>query len=232
MTTQTASTNLIGKEITKTQDGSLPHAWMVVLHLIPGALTMLFMLLATSLLEEAGMPPSVPVLFVFVAPVLILIQLGFLFYKGWQMNGKLSLRGIVLYQDATMPRWKLVATALPVLAWIALIWFIVKPPVNNYFIEHVFAWMPVNFLDEYFVDNLNQYSPAFLRVIGVLFALSITLGGAVEELYFRGYLLPRMESLGIWAPITNVVLFSLYHFWSPWENIVRLLALTPWVFAV
>lgn len=52
----------------------------------------------------------------------------------------------------------------------------------------------------------------------------------VEELYFRGYLLPRMEVLGGWAPLLNILLFSLYHFWSPWENAVRLLALTPWVY--
>jgi hypothetical protein len=174
----------------------------------------------------------VPILFVFVAPVLILMQLGYLYYKGWQQNSKLSLQGIVLYRNQPMPWWKTFILALPILAWFALIWFLVKPPVNGFFIERVFTWMPVNFLDEYFLENLNQYPPAFLRVIGVLFALSITLGGMVEELYFRGYLLPRMESLGVWAPITNIVLFSLYHFWSPWENVVRLLALTPWISAI
>ena len=91
--------------------------------------------------------------------------------------------------------------------------------------------MPANVCDEAFPDHLSQYSPSFLRVIGVLFTLSITLGGLVEELYFRGYLLPRMEALGGWAPFLIVLLFSLYHFWSPWENAVRLLALTPWVYA-
>ena len=182
MTTQTANTNLIGKETTKTQEGSLPYAWMVVLHLFPGALIMLLMLFTTFLLEEAGMPPSVPVLFVFIAPALMLMQLGFLFYKGWQLNGKLSLRGIVRYRDDPMPWWKLVVVAMPLLAWLAFVWFVVKTPVNNFFIEHVFAWMPVNFLDEYFVNNLNQYPPAFLRGSGVLFVLSIAFGGAVEEL--------------------------------------------------
>jgi len=232
MTTQTVSQNLVSKDLTPTKEDQLTLSWMVVLHLLPGALTMLLFLLATFLLDEAGIPPGVPVLFVFVAPALILMQLGFLFYKGWQLNGKFSLRGILLYRDNPMPGWKMIALTLPILAWFALIWFLVKPPVNGFFIEHVFNWMPVNFLDEYFLENLNQYSPVFLRVIGVLFALSITLGGMVEELYFRGYLLPRMESLGIWAPIANVVLFSLYHFWSPWENVVRLLALTPWIAAV
>ena len=71
-----------------------------------------------------------------------------------------------------------------------------------------------------------------MRVIGFLFALSITLGGMVEEPYFRGYLLLRMQSPGIWASITNVVFFSLYHFWPPWEKVVRLFALMPWIIAV
>lgn len=232
MTTQTASKNLISKDVTPTKEEQLTFGWMIVLHLLPGVLVMLLMLIASSLLKDIGFLPSVPVLFVFVAPFLILMQLGFLYYKGRQLNGKFSLRGIVLYRDNPMPWWKMIALGLPLLAWFALVWFVIKPPVNNYFIAHIFNWMPANFLDEYFLENLNQYSPAFLKVIGVLFAFSITLGGMVEELYFRGYLLPRMESLGVWAPIANIILFSLYHFWSPWENIVRLLALTPWIFAV
>lgn len=232
MTTQTASTNLIGTVASQTKEEQLGFGWMIVLHLLPGALAMTLMLIVSSLLKDIGLPPSVPVLFVFVAPILILMQIGFLYYKGWKSNGKFSLHGVVLYREKPLPWWKLIALTLPILAWIALIWFLIKLPVNGFFIENVFAWMPVSFLDEYFLENLNQYSPAFLRVIGVLFAISITLGGMVEELYFRGYLLPRMESLGVWAPIANTVLFSLYHFWSPWENVVRLLALSPWIFTV
>jgi membrane protease YdiL (CAAX protease family) len=232
MNTRAANTNLARKEIAKPLDDSLSYGRMVVLHLLPGALVMLLMLSVSPLFRSIGLHPSVPVLFVFVAPLLILMQLGFLYYKGWQRNGKFSLQGIVLYRDEPMNWWRMILLALPLLVWIALIWFVVKPPVNKYFIENVFAWVPVNFLDEYFLENLDQYSPAFLRVIGVLFAVSITLGGMVEELYFRGYLLPRMKALGAWASIINTVLFSLYHFWSPWENVVRLCALFPWIFTV
>jgi hypothetical protein len=220
------------EEIVQAKEKQYFLARMVSLHLLPGALAMLLMLGAGPLFKRIGIFPSVPILFIFVAPELMLMQLGFLYYKGKQLNGKFSLQGIVLYREEPMPCWKVLALAIPVLAWIAFIWFAIKPLVNGYFIEHVFSWMPAYFLDDTFLDNLNQYSPTLLRVIGVLFALSITLGGMVEELYFRGYLLPRMESLGIWAPIVNIVLFSLYHFWSPWENIVRLLGLSLWVFAV
>lgn len=33
-------------------------------------------------------------------------------------------------------------------------------------------------------------------------------------------------------PIVNVVLFSLYHFFSPWQNLTRIIALLPVVYAV
>jgi membrane protease YdiL (CAAX protease family) len=215
----------------QSQAKQFAFAWMIILHLLPGALAMLLMLLTGSLLKWFGIFPSVPVLFACVAPALFLMQLGFLYDQGRRLNGRFSLQGIVLYRDHPMPWWKIFALALPILAWIAFVWFVVKPPVNRFFIQHVFTWMPDYFFDETFLSHLDQYSPTFLRIIGVLFALSITLGGAVEELYFRGYLLPRMAFLGIWAPVANIVLFSLYHFWSPWENVVRLLGLSPWIFA-
>lgn len=218
-------------EFVKTGEKQLSVSAMIVLHLLPGALTMLLMLLVSRLLPRLGIYPGVPVLFVLVAPALIPMQLGYLYSQGKRLNGKYSLQGIVLYRNHPMPWWKIAALALPILAWIAFMFLAARPPVNGFFIQHFFAWMPENFLDEAFLDHLSEYSPTFLRIIGVLFTLSITLGGMVEELYFRGYLLPRMASLGGWAPFLNVLLFSLYHFWSPWENVVRLLALTPWVYA-
>ena len=58
-------------------------------------------------------------------------------------------------------------------------------------------------------------------------------GPFVEELYFRGFLLPGMERYAkSWAWVLNVVLFSLYHFFSPWENPGRIIALLPLVFWV
>jgi uncharacterized protein len=53
----------------------------------------------------------------------------------------------------------------------------------------------------------------------------------VEEFYFRGYLLPRLSRFGNWAPLINAVLFSLYHFFTPWQALSRIVAVTPiaWV---
>ncbi len=38
--------------------------------------------------------------------------------------------------------------------------------------------------------------------------------------------------MGGWAPFVNAVLFSLYHFFTPWQNPGRILGLLPMVYAV
>ena len=49
-------------------------------------------------------------------------------------------------------------------------------------------------------------------------------------MYFRGFLLPRLSSLKGWAPLVNVLLFSLYHFFSPWQNLARIIGFVPMVY--
>ena len=82
-------------------------------------------------------------------------------------------------------------------------------------------------------DRVAEYSrEAWLVTLGAYFILNGFVGPIVEELYFRGYLLPRMEWMGRWAPLVNVSLFSLYHFWSPWQIVGRILGFGPTVYAV
>jgi membrane protease YdiL (CAAX protease family) len=53
----------------------------------------------------------------------------------------------------------------------------------------------------------------------------------VEEMYFRGYLLPRISRFGAWAPLINTVLFSLYHFFNPFQIVSRTISFLPVVYA-
>ena len=56
-------------------------------------------------------------------------------------------------------------------------------------------------------------SGGVLVVTGVgLLLINVILGPVTEELYLRGYLLPRLYRFGIWAPLINISLFSLYHY--------------------
>jgi hypothetical protein len=54
----------------------------------------------------------------------------------------------------------------------------------------------------------------------------------VEELYFRGYLLPRMSRFGWAAPFLNYALFSLYHFWQPYNLPTLFVVSLPMVIGV
>ena len=48
-----------------------------------------------------------------------------------------------------------------------------------------------------------------------------------EELYFRGYLLPRINASPIMAVVVSAGLFSLYHFFSPWYFFSRVFMMIP-----
>jgi uncharacterized protein len=52
----------------------------------------------------------------------------------------------------------------------------------------------------------------------------------VEELYFRGYLLPRMK--GKFAPWLHSFLFAVQHVLEPWMIITRTLGFLPILFGV
>jgi membrane protease YdiL (CAAX protease family) len=82
------------------------------------------------------------------------------------------------------------------------------------------------------LSNLKTYEGAQLLAI-VNFIFPATTLTIVEEFYFRGYLLPRLEKhVKGYAPLINTILFSVYHFFSPWENPVRILALLPIIYLV
>ena len=82
-------------------------------------------------------------------------------------------------------------------------------------------------------ERLTAYSPQVLRTTFLLgFLIGGFVGPIVEELYFRGYLLPRMAQFGRWTPLVHAVLFSLYHFWTPWQNVSRIALMVPLTYLV
>ena len=85
-------------------------------------------------------------------------------------------------------------------------------PIGLFFRENVFFWLPEWYFNPgYGTSDMNLVANVFL--VGIL--VDGLVGPIVEELFFRGYLLPRMAYLKKWAPVLNGVLFGLYHFWQP-----------------
>jgi uncharacterized protein len=82
-------------------------------------------------------------------------------------------------------------------------------------------------------DIAQTASGTALLVTGAcLLLFNVILGPLVEELYFRGYLLPRLHRFGIWAPLINVSLFATYHLWKPWDVLTLIVILLPMGYAV
>lgn len=183
------------------------------LHLLPGVLVTAAFLLLKPLSDSIGYPP----LIVFLLTVLVIdlpIMLGVMLYEGKQLNGRYNLRGVILFREK-IP-WKtfvgIFAGAFVVLYLVTIISF----PITNFLTAKVFSGLPAWI----FLDEQSQYT-AFAKNILVttavvhLFVTGIFLPW-VEELYFRGFLLPRISRFSKWAPILGGLFFGLYHVWQPY----------------
>lgn len=203
----------------------------IILHLLPGILILICFIIFAPIFERNGIPTMLALLLA-IPIVLIPFELGFLLYQGKKKNGKFSLKGIVLYRKP-MRVWQYIVISLPLIAWSIFLSTIVTIPIDTYLIGKLFFWLPEWFNIANFANNMEQYSKGLLLLTGILsIVLNGVLGPFVEELYFRGYLLPRISRLKGWAPLLNVVLFSIYHFFTPWQNPMRILALLPQTYAV
>jgi membrane protease YdiL (CAAX protease family) len=132
-----------------------------------------------------------------------------------------------------MSWWLMLVLAVPMVLWLGFVFAILGPPIDAFIIHRMFAWVPDWFFLFGPANQLAQYSKPVLLITAFLnLILNGMAGPVVEELYFRGYLLPGLSRLKGWAPLINVLLFSLYHFFTPWENPVRIIALLPLMYLV
>jgi membrane protease YdiL (CAAX protease family) len=205
---------------------SIPKS--VALHLLPGALTMVFYaLIGVPFANRIGYPSLFGFLLSFCL-ILMPFELAYLFHQGKRRNGKLSLNGIVLYQEPVRV-FQLALFVVLVFGWASLV-VLSLSAIDTFLFNTFFKWIPDRLLLSF---DMARYPKAVLRVTA-LASLLLTgmVGPVIEEFYFRGYLLPRVSRLKGWAPLLTTVLFAFYHFWSPWQAATRIIFVLPMVYAV
>lgn len=196
----------------------------IVLHLLPGFLTGALFFALQPLVVAAGYPPHLALVFA-IPLAMIPVELGILLYLGYRRNGCLSLRGVVLYCERIPISKYLVYVPLVFAASLVLLG--IGASLDNALQTSLFGWMPS--LDW---GLTGGYSRAALIVTYSLAVLCATLGeSVVEELYFRGFLLPRIRYSGRWTTLVHSVLFALYHIWQPWRVVSVAFGILPLVFA-
>ena len=198
-------------------------AQSVILHLLPGILVGTFYFLARQPVANMGYPSIFALLLAF-ALVLIPVELGYLLVQGKKKTGRFTFQGIISYRNQ-IPWWQYLVWSIIIFAVVGAI-FKLLAPVDAFLKEKLFFWMPdVN----YGLDG--NYSRRILIVTYSMFLIfNVFLAPLVEELYFRGYLLPRMK--GRYATLLHSFLFAAVHVFSPWMIITRTLGLLPLVFGV
>lgn len=209
-------------------DTPLPLSRLALLHLAPGVLTMVaFVAVGAPLAAATGAPPLLGFLLV-VALVLVPVELGYLLMQGRQRSGRLTLAGVLGF-TRRLPARRSVPLVAALLVWtvasnVALV------AVDRWLFDRAFWWLPASLLLDV---GTGDYSRQML--VGTLL-MSLLVSGIVapivEEWYFRGFLLPRMARFGAWAPVVNMALFALYHVWTPWLAVTRVIFFLPTVYAV
>jgi membrane protease YdiL (CAAX protease family) len=204
---------------------SLPRS--VALHLLPGAALFGFVLLAAAL----GMP-AILALLVGIALVVVPLELGYLLYQGRSRTGRWSVWAVVDYRQPMRAR-RIALWTVPLVAWFILMLSLSVAVLDGWIADGLFPWYPESVREFASFEGDSTYATWVVVVVfGVGVAVNGILGPLVEELYFRGHLLPRIDRFGRGAPVLNAVLFSVYHFWTPWQNIGRILGLLPWIYTV
>jgi membrane protease YdiL (CAAX protease family) len=123
--------------------------------------------------------------------------------------------------------------AVPLVAWFIVMLMLSVAVLDTAIADALFSWYPESVREFASMDGDTTYATwALVVFFAVAFPVNGVIGPVVEELYFRGHLLPRIDRFGRGAPVLNAVLFSLYHFWTPWQNVGRILGLLPWIYTV
>ena len=184
--------------------------------------------LFAPVIDSLGLPP-IAALLTAILLVLVPMELGVLWWAARRENA--GVADLIPYRRSFPGReWAILVPGLIALAFLG---FGLLQVIEPALIDRFFGWLPDWYVTPIQVDQIRDYSPtAWIITLAAYLAINGLLGPVVEELYFRGYLLPRMERMGRWAPLVNVTLFSLYHFWSPWQVMARIVGLGPTVYAV
>jgi membrane protease YdiL (CAAX protease family) len=206
----------------------LPVPTLVVLFLLPGALGTLAYVALAGPVQSAGYP-ALAALLLAITFVILPVELALLLVA--RSRARASGEPLIPYRVPMPARsW---AWLVPTLLAAAVAGTAILSPLDAAILQGLFSWLPDWYQKPIDVSAVGRYSrAAWIVTLAAYMVLNGFAGPAVEELYFRGWLLPRMARFGRWAPLLNAALFSLYHFWLPAQFFTRLAAVAPLIYAV
>ena len=161
--------------------------------------------------------------------ILVPMELGIILSASKRENGAYSLKSAFAGQEK-LQRWKILIIAFVFFGVAGLLSAYVAPLENQFFAQmraDLLHRLPIGF------DWTNfEYVKLFSKPIRILTCIyysifNVLIAPITEGLFFRGYLTSHYKKQSSFLPILIAVLFSLYHFWLPFNNVFRILAFAP-----
>lgn len=134
---------------------------------------------------------------------------------------------------AKIPSWQYILIGLPVIVFGVVMIGGVTPAISSAIRDVVAPDVPHWFLLEPDPRMFAALSRPVLIIMWLTMLFVFTgLGGITQELFSRGFLLPRTAHWGWWAPAFNAVLFGVFHLNAPWSWPGFVILALPWAYLV
>jgi uncharacterized protein len=207
--------------------GNLSMWRVLLLIFIPTTILTTAYIVAGNLLHNTI--PALLLFFILAMFILFPIELWVILRASKREYGSYSLKSAFTYHQK-LSWWKIILYAS--LLWgFAGIMSVTFAPLE----ERMFA--PIaerlsHIISPYFdwtnLDYLQQYPRSILILTCVAyFIFNGFIGPIIEELFFRGYITAKVSRFEKYAPLIITILFSIYHFWLPFNNLFRIIVFYP-----
>jgi membrane protease YdiL (CAAX protease family) len=192
---------------------SISTTLLIALHLLPGLIFAGFFFVLSRAFIQNGYTGYLALL-ISIPICLAPIELGVMLFWSLRFTGRRAMMEAVVYRRQGTAVEYILLPPLLFICWAGL--SIPMSPIYQYIETHLAIFLPSWTTQEALVRGLAGVSQFQLSVtLGLGVILSGFVAPIIEELYFRGFLLPRMEHWGWMAPVVNSLLFGIYHFYFP-----------------
>ena len=200
--------------------------WLsILLHLFPGVAMGTFILVTVPLLEGWGVDPLFA-LFGGIALVAVPVELSYLAIYARRTTGRWAPLDAVALREK-LPGRTLARLGLLLAGWFVVVLVAWMAGLDTWLANHAFGWLPEDIRQFATLEGDAPQGAALVLLIAIAVAFNGVAGPVVEEMYFRGHLMPRLERYGKAAPVISTTLFALYHVWTPWRWPAIVVGFTP-----
>lgn len=146
-------------------------------------------------------------------------------------QGEVTMAGLFPWRRR-QPKWKYVAVGVSLALLSLILMGLLQPLLAEPIRQTLFGWVPAWAVMDA-TGGVADMSREMLIALAALGLVSATVvGGVTQELFARGFLLPRTAHLGPTAPALNAAAFAMLHLAAPWSWPVFFLVSLPWAITV